>query len=553
MAVELVVNGVTYNYPELTDEGWGPDATNWAVAINQSVLTKAGGLFSLTADVDFGPNFGLKSTYYKTRSANIATAGQFRLANSDVISFRNSGNSANLNFGAGSSDAIPSWNSIDLVNLSTAQTLSNKLQGSNLLPSVNNSFDIGSSSFKWKDGYFAGNLSVDGTLNVGSVTLSNLIVSGNTTLGDADTDTLTVNADIISNLRPDVTNTYDLGTSSNRWRDIYVSRDGYINRTIAGDGSLALPAYSFSSELTTGMWLNGAGSLNLSVAGSNYINLSGSRIGAALQIQEVDGSVTVPSYSFVSDTTTGIYRQSSNTIGFATNGILALSINGSQQSSFTGQALIISGSASNPGLAFSAESNTGWYRDSGASMSATVLGTPKLQISTELQSFAPVGIRSSQALKLFDSGNINYVGLNVPASVVSTYNVTFPTAAPASGTNLQYDGVNYIWAPAGSPALTSTTLTDNTTNGIVTTLVSANANTVFIKYSLKRGTNFQTGELKIVNDGTTPLIVDASLPIGDCGTTFSVDISGANLRLLYTTTSTGSNVSMKYTSESWPA
>lgn len=126
MSIPLKVNGITYNYPSLTDEGWGPDASNWALAITQSVLTKAGGLFSLTADLDLGPNFGIKSVYFKSRSANIAQSGQIRLANNESISFRNSTNNADLAFSPGSSDAIPEWNGIDLVNLTTAQTLYNK-------------------------------------------------------------------------------------------------------------------------------------------------------------------------------------------------------------------------------------------------------------------------------------------------------------------------------------------------------------------------------------------------------------------------------------------
>jgi hypothetical protein len=87
---------------------------------------KAGGTFALTADLDFGPNFGLVSKYYKSRSSYLATTGEIRLANTDTIVFRNAGNTANLAFGAGSTNAVPQYNGIDIVNLSTSQTLTNK-------------------------------------------------------------------------------------------------------------------------------------------------------------------------------------------------------------------------------------------------------------------------------------------------------------------------------------------------------------------------------------------------------------------------------------------
>lgn len=78
------------------------------------------------SEIDFGAVYGLAATYLRSRTTNRATAGFIRLANSDKIEWRNAGNTNNLLFGSGSSDAIPSWNAIDLVNLSTAQTLTNK-------------------------------------------------------------------------------------------------------------------------------------------------------------------------------------------------------------------------------------------------------------------------------------------------------------------------------------------------------------------------------------------------------------------------------------------
>lgn len=60
----------------------------------------------MLADVDFGTAFGIKSLYYKTRTTNIADAGQFRLARADVISFRNQANNGNLNLGVSASDVL---------------------------------------------------------------------------------------------------------------------------------------------------------------------------------------------------------------------------------------------------------------------------------------------------------------------------------------------------------------------------------------------------------------------------------------------------------------
>ena len=48
----------------------------------------------------------------------------------------------------------------------------------------------------------------------------NITADGNITLGDADTDNITFNAEINSNIIPDATNTYSLGSTTKYWSDV---------------------------------------------------------------------------------------------------------------------------------------------------------------------------------------------------------------------------------------------------------------------------------------------------------------------------------------------
>jgi len=105
MSVDLTINGVTYPFPETGDTDWGPDVTDWATAVTGGMLQKAGGTFQLLAEVDFGTAYGIKSLYYKSRTANPASSGQIRLAQADVINWRNNANGANLSLGV-SSDTL---------------------------------------------------------------------------------------------------------------------------------------------------------------------------------------------------------------------------------------------------------------------------------------------------------------------------------------------------------------------------------------------------------------------------------------------------------------
>lgn len=106
MTTALLVNGVTYLYPETGDLLWGGQATNWAIAITNGTLQKAGGAFQLTADVDFGPTFGLLAPYFKTDTTIPATAGVFRLSNTDSIAWRNFANNGNNILAVDASDNL---------------------------------------------------------------------------------------------------------------------------------------------------------------------------------------------------------------------------------------------------------------------------------------------------------------------------------------------------------------------------------------------------------------------------------------------------------------
>ena len=96
MAVNVVLNGVTYSIPEPGNDAWGQSLTDYFVAQASGLLQKAGGTFSLTAEVYFGATYGLKSAYFKSRAASPATTGSVRLGNTEGIYWRNAANDANL-------------------------------------------------------------------------------------------------------------------------------------------------------------------------------------------------------------------------------------------------------------------------------------------------------------------------------------------------------------------------------------------------------------------------------------------------------------------------
>lgn len=106
MAVTVILNGVPYSIPEPGNDDWGQEVTDYLVAQASGLLQKAGGAFTLTAEVDFGATYGLKSTYLKSRTSNPASAGSLRLAKTDSVKWRNNANDADLALAINGSDQL---------------------------------------------------------------------------------------------------------------------------------------------------------------------------------------------------------------------------------------------------------------------------------------------------------------------------------------------------------------------------------------------------------------------------------------------------------------
>ena len=102
--------------------------------------------------------------------------------------------------------------------------------------------------------YFKQGLDVTGNVNL----TGNITVGGDQTFGDANTDSITLNADITSNIVPDATNTYDLGATSKNWRDLFISNDITV-----GNSVVALTVATLG-DLTVGANINLTGAISSS-------------------------------------------------------------------------------------------------------------------------------------------------------------------------------------------------------------------------------------------------------------------------------------------------
>ena len=85
-------------------------------------------------------------------------------------------------------------------------------------------------------------------------------IGGNINIGDADTDSLTIAADLTSNLVPNADSTFDIGTSAKNWKVGHIEQISSTNITASSDISssgnifgtnLLADSASFSTRITT--------------------------------------------------------------------------------------------------------------------------------------------------------------------------------------------------------------------------------------------------------------------------------------------------------------
>lgn len=106
MSINQTFNGVVYPIPTQGDLNWAAPLDRYLIALGTYALAPSGGLFTLTADVNFGNNFGLISKYLTSESNGTATSGMLRLAHNDIVSWRNAAGTGNLNLTTDGSDNL---------------------------------------------------------------------------------------------------------------------------------------------------------------------------------------------------------------------------------------------------------------------------------------------------------------------------------------------------------------------------------------------------------------------------------------------------------------
>jgi len=157
----------------------------------------------------------------------------------------------------------------------------------------------------------------------GTVTIDGLTVNGNTVLGNAATDTVTVTADIASNLIPSADDTYNLGAVGAEWNDLHVDGVAYID-TIAGFATTGNVTFGDNNKAIFGassdlqIYHTGSPSSNSVIEDAGAGNLTLKSNGAGIHFR--DGSDNLV-FNVDLDSATTLYHNTSAKLATTSTGI----------------------------------------------------------------------------------------------------------------------------------------------------------------------------------------------------------------------------------------
>jgi len=174
-------------------------------------------------------------------------------------------------------------------------------------PVTDSDVDLGTSSLYFKNAYIdsittTGNVAVGGNLTVTGTTTFN---GGTLTLGDSAADNVVFGADVDSNIIPDDDGAYDLGSSTQEWRDIYIDGTAHIdtldvdvNATVAGTlGVTGIATFTDDIIIGDGKTIGSASDVDaITIAANGQLTLTQTLIGTALDISgdiDVDGTTNL--------------------------------------------------------------------------------------------------------------------------------------------------------------------------------------------------------------------------------------------------------------------
>jgi hypothetical protein len=239
-----------------------------------------------------------------------------------------------------------------------------------------------------------------------------------------------------------------------------ISYSNTISQPILGaSGSASAPTFGFSGDTNTGMYSSAADTLDWSTGGTVRLRLRTDYLLSTLPFQAATGSAAAPSLTFSADPDTGLWNQTTNTLGFTTAGVQRLSLSTTALTStvgFSGTTGTFSGavSASTYGNAVASSLNLdggGAFKvkiiTSGTGFTVGAGGTSNRDLGTHGLTLSSIrgiisGATDDSGVRVF--GAVNGGSFPYPTGATANSTNVFVTVANDSGSSNNFTGAYVV-------------------------------------------------------------------------------------------------------------
>ena len=310
----VTLSGLSYTGTTIGTDTSGADITIDVTSTGRIVLA---GPVSISETLAVTGNTTLTGTLDvdgNTDLDDVAISGNLTVGGTTTLTGNLSGGNAAFTGTLSANGAASFIGDVDLGDTTTDTVTFVGRVGSSIVPSVTETSSLGSSTLRWatvyaKDGDFSGNITL----------------GGNITIGDADTDSITVNADLTSNLIPNADSTYNIGSLTRKWATVYadtINTASVTGATTFGIGNLSFSGNSISNTVTNE-------NITLDPLGTGTIVVPSLRLGTFTVNQvlftDASGNITSNSSLTQSGVTTSIENLRINDLTIDNNNISSTS------------------------------------------------------------------------------------------------------------------------------------------------------------------------------------------------------------------------------------
>ena len=196
---------------------------NGTGAIQLNGNTTVTGTFGVTGATTLSSTLGVTgiSTLAATNATDVTASGTLGVTGISTLGVINASGIATFSNNVNVIGLLNATGNVDLGDSSADTVTVTGRFDSSLVPSVDATNNLGSASLRWAT-FYGTDIDVSGNVTIG----------GNITIGDSDTDSINIVADLTGNLIPDTTATYNVGSASKVWSNVYATT---VTANLTGD------------------------------------------------------------------------------------------------------------------------------------------------------------------------------------------------------------------------------------------------------------------------------------------------------------------------------